>query len=544
MPSISFVASTEPVSLMSLYKPILLLLVAGGWAKAVGFFDKDLADQFLKRRSWNGIQIAAGVLAFFLWLMIPWFWLGLLLAMVILGSGLGGYIIYRNSKVPAGERWHFDDLWKARIDDAGHRRAQQRASVRLMTTKGVPIDVPTGQGKAVEAHALFEHLMEFALPRGADRFELVADQSKTALAVRVDGVSYPQHAVEPAMAIGLIEYLKEHAGLEVADHRTRQRGGLNVTSEVYGRHELMVATAGTTRGLTMIVEIDRQQASLMTLDKIGLLESQQKQLAGVLDETRHVVIVACPSHHGMTSTMSSIVNRHDAYTQSVMSLEEEVEVELEGVMHEVIEPGSDAETIERRISAMLRSDPSVIMLSRLSDASHARLIADAASDVRFYLGLRQDDTFAALRVWLKAVGDDELAARNLGAIVAQRLVRRLCPTCRIAYKPDPAVLKKLNMPAERVPQMYKHSGQVLIGKDRTEPCPKCLGMGYRGRIGVFETMVLNDEARQVLATGQIDQFRALLRRHKMLYLQESALLKVVEGLTSITEVTRALGGDK
>ena len=137
-----------------------------------------------------------------------------------------------------------------------------------------------------------------------------------------------------------------------------------------------------------------------------------------------------------------------------------------------------------------------------------------------------------------------MAAGGLGAIVSQRLVRKLCPTCRVAYKPDPNVLRKLNLPAQRVPQLYKHSGKIRVGKDRTQTCSTCLGMGYRGRVGVFEIMVLDDEARKILAAGQMDQFRAHLRRHKMLYLQESALLKVVEGQTSISEITRALGANK
>ena len=242
----------------------------------------------------------------------------------------------------------------------------------------------------------------------------------------------------------------------------------------------------------------------------------------------------------MTSTINSLVNRHDPYTQSIVSLEEESELDLEGVTRETIEPNSPPEAIERRLAAILRSDPAVIMLNLVPDASLSRSIARASADVRFYFGLRYEDTFAALRVWLKAVGDDEMAASGLGAIVAQRLVRKLCPTCRVSYKPDPAVLKKLNLPAERVPQLYKHSGQVRVGRDRMEPCPDCLGMGYRGRVGVFEVMVLDDESRRTLATGQLDQFRAHMRRRKMLYLQESALLKVVEGLTSIGEVTRAL----
>jgi len=541
----SLSAIAEPAMFMSVYKPVLVMIVAIAWAWVVSFLDKDSAFYFLQRRTWNAVHIGAGTLAFALWLLVlEYFWVGMFVALLILAASIGGYVAYHNWKVPEPRRWRFSlDIFKQKLDDLDRARAQHRATVRLMKADGAAIGVPGGDDPEAPAHEVFEQLMNFSLQRAADRLEVVADASSANISVRIDGVKYPQPSVEPALAVGLIDYLKQHAGMDTSDRRRKQRGRLLITAGEFGSHQLTVASAGSTRGLNMLVEIDRREASLMPLDRLGLLDSQQQQLQPVLDETRYVVIVACPAHHGMTSTLVSLVNRHDPYTLSVMTLEEEVEIELEGVTHETIEPGADARSVERRLATILRSDPAVIMLSRLLEASHARVIADAATDVRFYLGLRQDDTFGALKVWLKAVGDSDMAAKALGAIVSQRLVRKLCSTCRIAYKPDPNVLQKLNLPAARVPQLYRHSGQVLVGKERTQPCPTCHGLGYRGRIGIFEVMSLDDVARQTLASGQIDQFRAHLRRNKMLYLQESSLLKVVEGLTSISEITRALGGN-
>lgn len=538
-------ATADSAVLLSLYKPLLLLVVASSWAWVVSRFDKDLDYYFLKRRLWNSIQIGAGALGFFLWLMIPWFWLGLPLVLIILAGAIGGYVMYRNTKVPPTHQWHLSlDTLLSKRHEMARASAQKRASVRLINASGTPMPVPGADDPQVTAHVLLEQILEFALLRGADRFELAADANKAAISVRVDGVSYPQPESEPRVVISLLDYLKLHAGLDVSDRRRKQRGSLAIATDEFGSHQLAVRTAGSTRSLSMVVVIDRREATVLPLEKLGLLDSQRQQLQQLLRETRFVVIIACPPREGMTSTLNSLVNLHDPYTQSIMSLEEEVELELEGVTHETIEEGADVKQVEGRLSAILRTDPAVVMLSSLMDASHARLIADAGTDLRFYVGLRQDDTFGALRVWLKSVGDSALAAQGLGAIISQRLIRKLCPTCRIAYQPDPAVLKKLNLPAERVPQLYKHSGQVQVGRERMATCPECYGMGYRGQIGVFEVMVLDDEARRVLATGQIDQYRALLRRNKMLYLQETALLKVVEGLTSISEITRALGGKR
>jgi type II secretory ATPase GspE/PulE/Tfp pilus assembly ATPase PilB-like protein len=144
-----------------------------------------------------------------------------------------------------------------------------------------------------------------------------------------------------------------------------------------------------------------------------------------------------------------------------------------------------------------------------------------------------------MRAWVKAVGDPKLGADALVAVLSQRLVRKLCTTCRVPYRPDPEALRKLNLPADRVAQLYKHSGQVLVKKEM-QPCPACLGVAYSGRIGVFEVMVLDDQARALIVAGQLDQLRAYLRKQKMLWLQEAALARVVDGTTSIAEITRVL----
>ena len=183
-----------------------------------------------------------------------------------------------------------------------------------------------------------------------------------------------------------------------------------------------------------------------------------------------------------------------------------------------------------------------MMVSRLMGSKVARQIAAASGDARFYVGIRQRDTFSALKAWLKAVGDLKRGGEAVGAIISQRLVRNLCPVCRVAYKPDPEALRKMNLPPDRVAELYKQTGQVMV-RDKPQPCVNCHTVGYRGRVGVFELMVLGEEAKGLIGQGKLDKLRAHLRRHKMLWLQEAALHKVVDGATSVSEVQRALAKD-
>ena len=191
---------------------------------------------------------------------------------------------------------------------------------------------------------------------------------------------------------------------------------------------------------------------------------------------------------------------------------------------------------------MLR-ETNVVMIARIPEAPTAKMMAEYSHQTRFYAGVRNDDAIGAIKAWIKAVGEPEDAVKALSAIVSQRLVRKLCETCRIGFKPDPEALRKLNLPAGKVNELYKHSGQVVIG-GKPQVCPDCFGIGYRGRCAVFEILSIDDEARGLIIAGQFEQFRAQQRKHKTLWLQEAALTKVVEGLTSVAEITRALAKEQ
>ena len=529
------------VVLMSIYKPILFVLVVSGWAWVAGWLDKDLEHYFLPRRSWNAVQMSVAVVAFGLWLLIVYFWVGLIVALVLLISAFFGYAVYRNAQVPEPARWTFTlESLRRRIEQAQVAQATKRATVSLMSRDGSQIEVPAPSDPSAPAYEAFQNLMDFVLPRGGDRIDLTVDANQCAMVVHIDGVKFPHNQADANLGVALIEYLKHHGGLDVADRRRRQYGQLLVDAEDYGRHTLDLAFSGSTRGMSMVVYVDRQMRTLLTFDQLGLLDPQKQLLQPVLDLASGVVIVACPQYMGLTTTIYSLVNTHDPYTQSIVTLEDQVAFELEGVNHEMIKPGTDTTALSSRLAVILRGDPQVVMMSSLPDSKIARQVCDSSETVRFYVGLRQQDTFSALRTWVKAVGDRKSGGRALSAIISQRLVRKLCPVCRVGYRPDPEALRKLNLPPDRVSRLFKHTGQVMV-REKPQPCTNCHALGYRDRVGVFEVMVLDDEGRDLIGNGDLDKLRSHLRRNKMLWLQEAALYKAVEGVTSISEITRALG---
>ncbi len=541
---IATLADAQPVILMSIFKPLIVAVILVGWAKAVSFLDKDLAYFFLPQRVWNGIQMAAGITGFGLWLVIPYFWVGMVVALVVSGGSIVGYAIYRNEQVPPKAKWTMS--WASitkRWDQMQQEQAQRRATVAILGKGGQKLEVPTGDDPRTKAHMTLEDVLNYALPRGADRVDIMADAKQGGLSVQIDGVRYPQPGLDPTVIMTLIDYLKEHAGLDLAERRRKLTGQVRVDTTETGQHVLSLTTYGSTRGLNMGIEFDPESRTWHEYDQLGLLPNQRKQLEDALDSQEHgVVLVTCPPHQGLTTSLYSLLQRHDPYTQSAITLEDNIAFEVAGFRHHQIEPASEAQELVKQLEILLRQDPNVVMISSLKEPPVAKVIAGSADETRFYVGMTQEDTFAALNVWAQMVGNTADAANSLAAIVSARLLRRLCTTCRVPYKPNLEVVRKMNVPTDRVTEFYKHSGQVII-RNESKPCPDCLGLGYRGRVGVFEVMPFDGESRTLLGQGNVDGLRAHLRQRQVLWLQEAALAKVVDGTVSISEITRVMSKD-
>lgn len=536
-------ATPESVVLVSIIKPLLMVLTFGAWAYVVSIFDKDLKRWFLPREAWNIGQLVAGLLGFMAILLVPVFWIGWPVAILVCTGSILGYIHYRNNheKVPEEKAWRLKDIGEmlqARADSK-QEEANVTAPIRLSSKAKGAIPVPAPEHPFSNAHNLLAGLMTFALPRRAHQINLVSTAQQTAAEVVIDGVAYPQQPIDAALGVALVDYLKTAADLDVSDRRRKQEANLKVESNDFGTHSLSITTTGSTRGLMTQLAIDPDRTKGMRVDALGLLPIQQQQLAKALAQPNKVVLAAAPPRNGLTTTIYALVSTHDPYTQNVQTVEEKIESEIEGVRHEKIDPEMDDAAYNQRIKALLMREVAVMYVGKIANQQTVQVIADSADEVRFYIGLRQEDTFAALKAWVAAVGDPRTAANALGAVVAQRLVRKLCTTCRVPYQPSADALRKINLPPDKVKQLYKHSGKVQV-KDQIEPCPACHGLGFQGMTPVFEVMPIDDAARKLIAAGEHDQLRSQLRRQGMLWLQEAALARAVEGVTSINEITRAM----
>ncbi len=526
--------------LISFYKPLLLLAVFVTWAWLVSAkLEKDARYYKLPYRPWNAGWLASAVAALAAMVLVPIFWIGLPLGMMILAGPLYAYMLVRNRAVPEKERFEFSQL--LRSGPAKQRVRATAATVQFMTAKGAPRPIPAKDDPRLAVHTAAEDLLVPALESRAARLEVAVGPRGTVVVETVDGVRVRRDPLAPETAMSVIDYLKEAAGLNVEDRRRRQTAEFRMTGPM-GQADLSIVTAGSSNGQEMRLLFNRANQIMRPIDNLGLLPAQLEAIrAFEQSPERHgIFLFGAPAGHGLTTTGYSLIGRHDAYTSNVKTLEREVQARHDGVDHVQWDPNNPDVDYATHLQSILRRDPDVVLIADLTEPDTARNASEPGMQgPLLYVPQRAAAIADQIRDWVKLLGDVKRAVKALRVVMNQRLLRTLCPNCRQPYEPSSEQLRRLNLPADRVKQLFQANGKVEV-KNKIEPCPVCGGTGYFGQTGVFQIMSVNDEIRNLLAAGDLKGALAEARRNKMIYLQEAAMRKVVEGTTTIDEVVRVL----
>lgn len=533
---------SQAVALASLPKAVITFGLIVAWARWATIVDKDAERYQLNRRAWNLSQVAAALVAFAALFLVPYFILGLMVALLVLGGAGAAYAAQHNRIAPEKQRWSLNiQSIIQNLQQRRQQRAAKNATLRFCSRKDMP-GVPTADDPNHEAHVMFEELIEQGLRRDAQRIELNGSETGFSVQLIIDNHAYRQGSTPPAETIAMLDYLKAQCSMDTEERRKKQTGECKVESEEFGEHFLRVKTAGSTRGVNCTIVVDPRAQLSIPFSELGMHETQRERLKPLLEETGKVVLVAAPPGQGRSTTLYALMQEHDPYVLDMHMFVPAMEREMEGVtIHETAPEDTPTE-----LQSLLLRDPQVVTVSSVQKPDLAKVIAGAATDPegpRLYAGIKAPDTFKSLRLWTKAVGDPKTVAPGLGGVIAQRLLRKLCQVCRQKYQPDADAMRKLNLPVDRIQNLYKASGKIKV-KNNVEPCPACHGLGYRGLTAVFEVMVFDDEARELLASGKTEALRTHLRRQKMMWLQEAALAKVVAGTTSISEITDMLAKEE
>ncbi len=532
----------EALFLVSWWKPFLVLIPLLGWAWLIStVYDKDAARWYFKRRQWNLAHLCAGALAVGVALFAPTFWIGWPAMLVILGADLGIYLLLRNKddRVPEAHRWTLDfEEMRKRKEQRKAATLQRQVTLSFRGPAGL-VQAPARETPEYEIRVAAEKVIIDALDARASRVDVgpSPDGSSYMVLFTVDGVRQTGEAMTPQTAVSVIDFFKVAGGLDVSDRRRRLKADIAV-EQGNARRKLRIATSGSTGGLRLSVVLDPESQVRLTVGELGLLEGQKKELDAIIQERQGAVLVCAPPQNGRTATLYALIRAHDAYTSNVQTLETEPQDQIEGVRHNLFDPAKDGSEYSTTLRSILRRDPDVVAVAELPDPSTAVEVSKADHErTRTYVGLRAENALVAVQTFVKAVGDPKAAADALRGVIAVRLVRKLCLNCRVEYPAPPELLKKLGVPADKPQRLFKKGGQVLI-KSKPEICPVCKGSGYFGQEGAFEVFKLGPEEQKLIASSDLAGLRSALRRKRLPSIQEAAVLKAMQGTTSVEEVAR------
>ncbi len=528
-----------PVFLVSFYKPLLLFATFVPWAWLISSkLEKDARYLKLDYRQFNLIYLACAAAAFGAWLAVPVFWIGWPLGTVVLLAPVYAYVQVRNRAVPEKRRFVLGKQFARKLHSARPVRGVN-AAVRFVDAKGNEHKSPRKGDPLQAIHMALEDVIVPALEVRASQVDISVGPRGAVLTQTIDGVRYKRDAIPDDATLPVIDYLKGIGGLNVEDRRRRQTANMKLTGPS-GTTELTVVTAGSSNGLEMRLIFNRSTQVLKPIDGLGLLPAQLELLRSVEQyHDRHgIFLFGAPAGHGLTTTGYSLIGRHDAYTSNVKTLEHEIMGRLDGVDQVQFDPANPDVDFATSLQSIIRRDPDIVLIAEMNDAETAAVAVEPGMEgPLIYIPQRQPTVNDQIRHWAKLVGDVKTAVKALRVVMNQRLVRQVCPNCRQPYEPQPEQLRQMNLPPDKVKQFYEASGKIQV-KNKIDNCPVCGGTGFFAQIGIFQVMIINDDIRRQLISGDLKGALAEARRNKMLFLQEVALRKVVEGETTIKEVAR------
>ncbi len=358
-------------------------------------------------------------------------------------------------------------------------------------------------------------------------FEPFEDEFK--MRYRIDGVLYEMMPPPAHIAPAISSRIKVMANLDIAERRMPQDGRieLSVNNQPI---DLRVSVLPTMFGESVVMRVlDRGNVSL-DLDKLGIREDDLAQVRQLIHRPNGVVIVTGPTGSGKTTTLYSALRELNDTSSKLITAEDPVEYDIDGIIQCQIKPEIEL-TFARILRAMLRQDPDIILVGEIRDQETAKIAVEASLTGHLVFStLHTNDAPSSIARLLDLGLEPFLVTAAIEGIVAQRLVRKICNNCKTEYKPSEEQLMELELKPEDV------EGRVFFyGKG----CDVCNNTGYRGRQGLYEIMLLDDEMRDLIVQHASTQvLRMESKKRGMRTLRQCGLMAIYDGVTTIEEVVR------
>ena len=358
-------------------------------------------------------------------------------------------------------------------------------------------------------------------------FEPFEDELK--MRYRIDGVLYEMIPPPKHLALPIVSRVKVMANLDIAERRLPQDGRIEL--EVAGNPvDLRVSILPTMFGESVVMRVlDRSNVSL-DLDKVGMRADDLDTFRQLIEKPNGIVIVTGPTGSGKTTTLYAALNELNETTEKILTAEDPVEYDIDGLCQVQVNPEVGL-TFAKALRSFLRQDPDIVLVGECRDLETAKISVEASLTGHLvFTTLHTNDAPSSMARLLDLGLETFLITATIEGVVAQRLVRKICERCREEYKPSEEELFRLSLTPEDVGNRPLYRGRG---------CDFCNQSGYRGRMAIFEIMIMDDELRELVMQNASSQLlSAEARKRGMRTLRQSGLLALYDGLTTIDEIVK------
>jgi type IV pilus assembly protein PilB len=381
------------------------------------------------------------------------------------------------------------------------------------------------------AAKLFDLVMIQAIKDRASDIHIEPDEKALRIRLRIDGFLYEFLTLPKQVHPSLTSRIKVLAEMDIAETRLPQDGNLNVKLDNRG-FEIRVSTFPTIYGENVVLRILDQTSSLMKLEDLGFTENMLIRYKQLIKKPNGIILVTGPTGSGKTTTLYASLNMINSLEKNIITIEDPVEYRLALIRQTQVNLKAGI-TFAKGLRSILRQDPDVVMVGEIRDLETAEVTVQAALTGHMVVSTLHTNDAPEAITRLKDIGvEPYLISSSVIGVLAQRLIRNICPQCRVPYQTDQSMLAKLS---EYFPEL-KEPITLYKGKG----CKNCKQSGYWGRTGIFELLIVDDRIKQLITEkASVQIIRETARETTgMISLRDDGLKKVLKGITTLEEVDR------
>ena len=392
-------------------------------------------------------------------------------------------------------------------------------------------DVQPGAMEDASAARMFDLVMIQAIRDRASDIHFEPDEKALRVRFRIDGFLYENLTLPKALHPPLTSRIKILAEMDITETRLPQDGNFNIKMEKRN-FEIRVSTFPTIYGENMVLRLLDQTSPLVKLEELGFSEEMLAHYKQLLQKSTGIILVTGPTGSGKTTTLYGSLNMINSMEKNIITIEDPVEYRLALIRQTQVNLKAGI-TFAAGLKAILRQDPDVIMVGEIRDLDTSQIAIQAALTGHLVLStLHTNDAPEAITRLMDIGVEPYLISSSVIGVLAQRLVRSICPNCKAPYRVDMEVLKELSQVISKPkepPTVYKGKG-----------CKNCKQSGYWGRTGIFELLIVNEKIKRLISEKAPAQVIRDTARETvgMISLREDGLKKVLKGITTLDEVDR------